>query len=80
MTRTIRGPIARPAYDVVLDEIGGLVIEAANLDALADEIEHLVHADHPREHVGVSLDPDGTVWVRLGWSPSFLAGAWRAAA
>lgn len=75
----IRGAIRRPEYDVVLDEIGGLVIEARNLDHLADQMEVLVSVDHPREHVGVRLEADGGVWVRFGFADSFRAGTWRSA-
>lgn len=77
----IAGPIARPAYTVTLTSTGAAGayrIESATLNDLADRIESEIRT-HTREHVGVYLDPDGTVWVRYRWQTSFPAGTWSAA-
>lgn len=79
----VRGPIRRPEYRVRLDLPGedgrDYRIEAADLDDLADIIEREIRAKYPSHHVGVRLDPDGTVWARIAMKDSHAAGTWAPA-
>ena len=79
----VRGPIRRPEYTVSITVDGTVEryrVEAGNLDRLADVIESNVRAlTGNRDHVGIALDPDGTVWIRYGFTPSINAGTWQRA-
>ncbi len=69
-------PVHRPDFTVTLNGHAPIGINASHLEVLAGEIERLVRRQHPQDHVGVRLEWDGTIWIRIGFAEAQLVGTW----